>query len=106
MVWRHVIGRVRLVYQFDYWSLVFPLGMYAAATLSFARAIDAEFLAFVPRFFLFAAIGAWCLVVVGMVRHFVDFDFGPFALNGRPNSRRGASAERASDGRFEQSDDK
>lgn len=106
MVWRRVIGRLRLVYQFDYWSLVFPLGMYATATLSFARAIDAKFLAVVSRFFLFAAIGAWCLVVVGMVRHFVDFDFGPFALNGRPNSRRGASAERASDGRFGQSDHK
>lgn len=73
MVWRHVIGRLRLVYQFDYWSLVFPLGMYAAATLSLAREIDAEFLAVVARFFFLAAAGAWCLTAFGMVRHLVDF---------------------------------
>jgi tellurite resistance protein TehA-like permease len=68
MVWRHLIGRVRLIYQFDYWSLVFPLGMYAAATSTFARAIGAEFLIFVPRFFFWAAIAAWCLTFFGMMR--------------------------------------
>ena len=100
MVWRHVAGRFRLAYQFDYWSLVFPLGMYATATVSFARAIDAEFLTCVSRFFFLAAIGAWCLTVFGMVRHFVVFV--PFALS----SSRGSSAQQASDRRFEQSDDK
>ena len=71
MVWRHLIRRVRLVYQFDYWSLVFPLGMYAAATLSFTQTIGAEFLTFVPRFFFWAAIAAWCLTFFGMMRRLV-----------------------------------
>jgi tellurite resistance protein TehA-like permease len=69
MVWRRLIGGVRLVYKFDYWSLVFPLGMYAAATLSFARMIAAGFLTFIPGFFFWAAIAAWCLTFFGMVRH-------------------------------------
>jgi tellurite resistance protein TehA-like permease len=68
MVWRHLIRRVRLFYQFDYWSLVFPLGMYAAATLTFARTIGAEFLTPVPRFFFWVAIAAWCLTFFGMMR--------------------------------------
>ena len=68
MVWRHLIRRVRLVYQFDYWSLVFPLGMYAAATLSFTQTIGAEFLTAVPGFFFWAAIVAWCLTFFGMMR--------------------------------------
>jgi tellurite resistance protein TehA-like permease len=68
MVWRHLIGRVRLIYQFDYWSLVFPLGMYAAATLSFTQTIGTEFLTPVARFFFWAAIAAWCLTFFGMMR--------------------------------------
>jgi tellurite resistance protein TehA-like permease len=68
MVWRHLIRRFRLFYQFDYWSLVFPLGMYAAATLTFAQTIGAEFLTPVPRFFFWVAIAAWCLTVFGMMR--------------------------------------
>jgi tellurite resistance protein TehA-like permease len=71
MVWRHLIGRFRLVYQFDYWSLVFPLGMYAAATLSFTQTIDAEFLTPVARFFL-AAIAAWCLTFFGMMKRLAE----------------------------------
>lgn len=81
MAWRHLIGRVRLVYQFDYWSLVFPLGMYAAATLSFAGTIGARFLAVIPHFFFWAAIAAWSLTFLGMIRHLIGL--GPFAL-GRP----------------------
>jgi tellurite resistance protein TehA-like permease len=68
MVRRHLIRRVRLFYQFDYWSLVSPLGMYAAATLTFARTIGAEFLTPVPRFFFWVAIAAWCLTFFGMMR--------------------------------------
>jgi tellurite resistance protein TehA-like permease len=68
MVWRHLVDRVRLIYQFD---LVFPLGMYAAATLSFARAIDVEFLTLIPRLFFWAASAAWCLTFFGMMRHLV-----------------------------------
>ncbi len=86
MVWRHLPGRVRLVYQFDYWSLVFPLGMYAAATLSFARAVGVEFLAVVPRFFFWAAVAAWCLTFFGMVRHLAGA--APILISGQIRQQR------------------
>jgi tellurite resistance protein TehA-like permease len=89
MGWRHLIGRLRLVYQFDYWSLVFPLAMYAVATLSVTRVISAEFLTCVLGFFFWAAIGAWSLTFFGMIRQFVGL--GRFALSGRPKSGRGPS---------------
>ena len=28
--WRYAIGAVRLHYRLEYWSMVFPLGMYSA----------------------------------------------------------------------------
>ena len=71
MAWRHFIGRLRLVYQFDYWAMVFPLGMYAAATLSFSRAIGANFLTVIPPLFFWVAIATWCLTFFGMMRHIV-----------------------------------
>ncbi len=71
MVWRHVISRLRLVYQFDYWSLVFPFGMYTAATLSLARSVDAGFLVVLSRFFFWAAVVAWCLTAFGMARRLI-----------------------------------
>ena len=86
MVWRHLTHRVRLVYQFDYWSLVFPLGMYAAATLSFTRMIGAEFLAFVPCFFFWAAIATWCLTFFGMMRRLVGAV--PILIGGQARQQR------------------
>lgn len=38
-VWRHVLRRVPLACDPSYWSMVFPLGMYAAAT---GRLLDVE----------------------------------------------------------------
>ena len=86
MAWRHLIGQVRLVYQFDYWSLVFPLGMYAAATLTLARATGAEFLTFVPRFFFWAALAAWCLTFFGMMRQLVRVF--PILIGGHASQQR------------------
>jgi tellurite resistance protein TehA-like permease len=86
MVWRHLTRRVRLIYQFDYWSLVFPLGMYAAATLTFAQTIDAEFLAAVPRFFFWVAIAAWCLTFFGMMRRLAGVV--PILIGGQASQRR------------------
>ncbi len=68
MVWRRLVGGIRLTYELEYWAMVFPLGMYTAASFSFAQAIGAEFLLAVPRFFLWVAVAAWCIVFVGMAR--------------------------------------
>ena len=38
-VWRHLLKHVRLVYGIEYWSMVFPVGMYAACTFAIAASV-------------------------------------------------------------------
>jgi tellurite resistance protein TehA-like permease len=70
-VWRHGLRKFPLRYDPLYWGAVFPLGMYTAATLRLSQAIDAPFLAVIPRATIVAALGAWGLAFVGMVVHMV-----------------------------------
>jgi tellurite resistance protein TehA-like permease len=67
-IWRHGIQRVPLTYHPQYWSLVFPLGMFAAATFQLSRATGIEFLAAVPRAFVWVALAAWTVTFLGMLR--------------------------------------
>jgi tellurite resistance protein TehA-like permease len=68
MIWRHLVGGVPLVYRLEYWSIVFPLGMYTAATWSLSHAVDADFLLVVPRIFVWAAVAAWGVTFIGMMQ--------------------------------------
>jgi tellurite resistance protein TehA-like permease len=68
MVWRHLIGGVALTYRYEYWSMVFPLGMYTVATFGFAQQVGMPALSFVPRIFLWIAVAAWCVVFFGLLR--------------------------------------
>jgi tellurite resistance protein TehA-like permease len=70
--WRHVYGRVPVAYDPQYWALVFPLGMYAVATFTYARAADLPFLLVVPRVFTYVALAAWAVTFAGLVRRVVD----------------------------------
>jgi tellurite resistance protein TehA-like permease len=67
-IWRHAVERVPLTYDPQYWSLVFPIGMFTAATFILARALGLAFLSVIPRLFIYFAIGAWLLTFVGMAR--------------------------------------
>ena len=67
-LWRHGVQKVPLTYHPQYWSLVFPLGMFAAATFQLSRASGIGFLAVVPRVFVWIALGAWTLTFMGMMR--------------------------------------
>ncbi len=66
-VWRHGWKRFPLRYDPLYWGAVFPLGMYAAATHQMAVAMSLDFLDFLPRIFLYAALAAWALAFFGLV---------------------------------------
>jgi tellurite resistance protein TehA-like permease len=68
MIWRHAVRGVPLSYRFEYWSMVFPLGMYTVATSAFVDQGDAYFLSWFPKMFVWAAIGAWAATFAGMVR--------------------------------------
>jgi tellurite resistance protein TehA-like permease len=67
-VWRHVVRRVPLRYDPQYWALVFPLGMYAVATFRMNDALDLSFLEIVPDVAFGIALGAWALVFTGLTR--------------------------------------
>ena len=66
-VWRHVYMRFPLGYDPLYWGAVFPLGMYTVCTVRLAQAIDAPFLIAIPRVFVFIALAAWALTMIGLV---------------------------------------
>jgi tellurite resistance protein TehA-like permease len=70
-IWRHVYSRFPLRYDPLYWGAVFPLGMYTVATFRLAQAIDAAFLLAIPRVFVFVALGAWTLTMIGLLHQVV-----------------------------------
>ncbi len=67
-VWRHVYRRFPLRYGPLYWGLVFPLGMYAACTDRLGHAMGFGLLDELPRLFLLAALVAWSLAFIGLLR--------------------------------------
>ena len=69
--WRYVYARVPMRYGPQYWSVVFPLGMYAVATHEMSRALAISFLDFAPPLFLYAALAAWAIVAVGLVMRMI-----------------------------------
>jgi tellurite resistance protein TehA-like permease len=68
MIWRHAMRGVPLSYRLEHWSMVFPLGMYTAATSAFLRVNSLDFLSWIPGVFIWIALGAWVATFAGMVR--------------------------------------
>lgn len=73
-IWRHVFKRIPLKYTYQYWSLVFPLGMYAVCTLKLSKAMGLPFLTGISSVFVIISIGTWTIVFLSMlyavVKHF------------------------------------
>lgn len=65
-VWRHGIQRYPLCYDPLYWDIVFPLGMYTAATLQLAQATGLP-LHLISASLIYLALLAWLLVFVAML---------------------------------------
>lgn len=71
-LWRHGYKRHPLEYDPLYWGLVFPLGMYTAATLQMAEVMNLPFLLPIPEYFIYVALLAWIVVFAGLVRRIVS----------------------------------
>jgi len=67
-VWRHVWRRYPLTYDPQYWGMVFPLGMFTAATVRLSQALPFAPLLGIAHLFLPLALVAWAATSVGLVR--------------------------------------
>lgn len=72
-LWRHVLRGVPWKFGVDYWSLVFPLGMYAVATFVFCEVVGLPFLRPIANAFAWIALLAWAVVFVGMLQSSARF---------------------------------
>lgn len=64
--WRHLWRRHPLAYDPQYWGMVFPLGMYSAATWRLAEALPFPPLTAIARPALVIALLAWFLTAMGL----------------------------------------
>jgi len=80
-VWRHWVKRVPLRYVPEYWSLVFPVGMYTVSTLLLAKSTHLDFLGIIPQFFIYIALFAWLVTVSGLAIHLLKV-FWPSLFEG------------------------
>jgi tellurite resistance protein TehA-like permease len=70
-LWRHVRHRVRLGYLPALWSIVFPLGMYAVASMQLGEVAQLPLIATIGRAWTWLAVAIWAIVFVAMIRHLV-----------------------------------
>ena len=66
-VWRHLLRRVPLRYDTALWAMVFPLGMYAAASQSYGSVAGLRPLQAVAGIEVWFAIAAWLATFVAML---------------------------------------
>src|SRR5579875_3824718 len=66
-LWRHIRRHWPLAYEPTLWSVVFPLGMYSVATLTFGKAARLAFMEPIARFMLWVAVAAWALVAAAFL---------------------------------------
>lgn len=64
-VWRHGVHRVSLGYEPTWWTIVFPLGMYAVSTAALGTAEGPHRLVPMGHVMAWAASGAWAMVMFG-----------------------------------------
>ena len=65
-LWRHVLRRVELEYGPALWSIVFPLGMYAMASMQLGTAARLPIVAGIGQNWTWLAVGAWGVVFAAM----------------------------------------
>jgi tellurite resistance protein TehA-like permease len=66
-VWRHVVHRLPLRYESTWWSIVFPLGMYAVAGMYLGRADSLPLVERIGSAWLWVAVVAWACAAAAMV---------------------------------------
>jgi len=70
-LWRHVLNKVPLKYVPTLWSMVFPMGMFAVASLNIGRVDSLPLVESIGHGFLYFAALVWLIVFVAMLRNIV-----------------------------------
>lgn len=70
-LWRHAVHRMPLRYEATWWSIVFPLGMYAVAGMYLGRADSLPIIESIGSVWLWVAVAAWVFAAVAMVRGWI-----------------------------------
>jgi tellurite resistance protein TehA-like permease len=66
-IWKHGIHRVPVLYSTMLWSIVFPLGMYAVATLRLSHVTDVPLLQSWSLSMAWIALVAWAITFIGLI---------------------------------------
>lgn len=61
--WRYLWKRYPLGYEPRSWSMIFPLGMYPVCTLQLIKALNLDFLVWIPHLFTYISLLAWLLLL-------------------------------------------
>ncbi len=69
--WRHVQHRIPLGYSASLWSMVFPAGMYAVASMYLGEADSIPIAAWIGAQWYWVALAVWTIVFTAMVISFV-----------------------------------
>jgi tellurite resistance protein TehA-like permease len=71
VLWRHAIQQEPTPYDPTWWSMVFPLGMYAVASEGYGRTTGMGFMVDIGRVELWLGVAAWLAVSAAMARSVV-----------------------------------
>lgn len=70
-IWRHAVHRVPMTYSAGLWSMVFPVGMYAVASIYLGRSDHVPPIEWIGLHWHWIALTVWGIVFVAMVTSFV-----------------------------------
>ncbi len=83
-LWRHLVRRYSRAYEPKLWSVVFPLGMYAVASVTLGRAIGFDFMQQLAAVWVWIGLAAWLVVVALILIAFFSGARRPAAPTIRP----------------------
>jgi tellurite resistance protein TehA-like permease len=86
--WRHIRHHWPLSYEPALWSVVFPLGMYSVAMLTFGKVAHLAFMEPLSRFMLWVAVTAWVAVAAEFLARILGASGLSFSGNRRGTTGR------------------
>jgi tellurite resistance protein TehA-like permease len=87
-LWRHIVRKVPFVYEPQYWSMIFPLAMYAICTGGISEIFRLTALGSISLTFLCIAAAGWSLALIGLLKGIVIYAV-PARSQAAPETQQG-----------------